>query len=96
MFCLSIYQPLPGSVSPKVGCVVSASGQDVRDIFAERLFILPLGGNFGKDRRFMIDDWKCVGCDDDVTEDQQHVATDCVGYKDIRDKYDLTTDDGLL
>ena len=69
--------------------------QDVRDILAERLSMLPLAANFGKDKRFMKYEWKCIGCVSDVPEDQAHIATSCPGYSDLREKYNLSTD-GLL
>ena len=70
--------------------------QEVRELFAERLYLLPFGGNFSKDKRFLPEDWKCVGCIEEVPEQQDHVATSCPGYSDIREKYDLMTDDGLI
>ena len=32
----------------------------------------------------------------DVPEDQAHIATSCPGYSDLWEKYDLSTEDGLL
>jgi hypothetical protein len=38
----------------------------------------------------------CVGCVEGIPELQSHVDTSCLGYSDIRERCDLTTDDGLL
>ena len=70
--------------------------QDVREIFAARLSLIPLGGNFKHDKRFLVDNWLCVGCVNNVLETQEHVATSCPGYADIRERFDLTSDDGML
>ena len=31
-----------------------------------------------------------------VIEEQEHVASRCPGYSDLRQQYDLQTDDGLI
>ena len=73
---------------------------DVRQMFAIRNFQLPFAGNYKTDRRFQHTDWKCHSCEGEngarVTEDQSHVATVCTGYDDLRNHYDLDTDDGLI
>ena len=78
--------------------------QDVRDIYAERNFQLAFAGNYRHDKRFQRSDWLCHACDGEeggdcekvVIEEQDHVASRCPGYSDLRQQYDLQTDDGLI
>ena len=74
--------------------------KDVRDIFSERLFMLPFAANYKNDRRFARTNGKCPGCagEDGETEidDQEHAASSCAGYEDLRNKFDLDTDLGLV
>ena len=35
---------------------------DVREIYAERLHMFPLGGNYKRDNRFAKYNWECVVC----------------------------------
>ena len=67
----------------------------VRDIFSKRVFMLPFAGNYSKDKRFQRTDWKCVACGGTEKEEQSHI-TDCPGYQDLRDTWDLDTEEGLV
>ena len=74
--------------------------KDVRDIFAERNFMLPFAGNYKGDKRFKSSNWKCLLCrkEDNVArliEDQDHILI-CDGYSDLHHKYDLDSDEGRM
>ena len=67
--------------------------KDVRDIFSERVFLLPFGGNYKHDRKY--GDGCCRACAAGVSETQAHVL-ECEGYSDVRAKVDVDTVDGRL
>ena len=74
--------------------------KDMRDIYAQRLYMLPLGGNYKHDNRFASSNWSCLACGEEggerVSETQEHVATQCPGYYELRQEHDLETDVGLV
>ena len=56
--------------------------------------MLPIAGNFSNDSRFRRINWLCR-CGS--REQQEHIRSHCVLYKDIRQKYeDLDNDDNLV
>ena len=78
--------------------------KDVRDIYAERVNMLPLGGNYKRDPRFAKHNWQCLACGGPANDDgghmtletQEHISIHCEGYRDLREAHDLSSDDGLL
>ena len=78
--------------------------RDVRDKYAERNFQLPFAGNYLHDKRFLNTEWLCLACDGEerdgemrkVIEEQEHIASRCPGYEDLRQHYDIQTDEGLV
>ena len=74
--------------------------KDVRDIFSERLYMLPFAANYSHDKRFAANGGVCPGCDGEedgtVVDDQDHVASSCPGYADLRADHDMDTDQGLV
>ena len=66
----------------------------VRDYFSTRVKMLPLGGNYSRDKRFVRTGWLCL-CGE--REEQEHIVKHCKKYDDIREKYnDLENDDNLV
>ena len=62
-----------------------------------------IGGNYRHDRWFFDNDWKCVGCIRECgdggqaeLETQDHVATNCPAYKDLREQNNVETDRRLI
>ena len=56
--------------------------------------MLPIAGNFSHNQRFRRTNWlcRCVS-----REQEEHIRSNCVIYKEIRDKYmDLDNDDNLV
>jgi len=71
--------------------------RDVRDIFAERVYMLPFGANYKHDRRFAITGGRCLACGGaEESETQDHVSIHCPAYSDLRVQYNLDTDLGLI
>ena len=63
--------------------------------------MLPLGGNYKHDNWILKSNWEYIVCrasDDEegVLETQEHISIYCPGLKDIRTKFDLHTNLGLL
>ena len=66
----------------------------VRDHFSTHVKMLPIAGNFSRDRRFLRTGWLCL-CGE--REEQEHIMRHCKIYDDIRDKYgNMDNDDELV
>ena len=68
--------------------------KEVRDIYAERNFLLPFAGNYSNDKKY--GDGLCRACAEGMTETQEHVRDDCPGYADLRTLHDMETEEGRM
>ena len=67
----------------------------VREVFATRVHMLPIAGNFSHDRRFARTDWQCRCME--AREDEEHLRSSCDLYSDIREQYgDLSSEEELV
>ena len=69
---------------------------EVRAVFATRVSMLPLAGNFSHDRRFASSTgWWCR-CGE-AREEEEHVRDSCPLYEDIREQFsDLSSEENLV
>ena len=68
---------------------------EVRSVFATRVSMLPLAGNFSHDRRFASTGWWCR-CGE-AREEEEHVRDSCPLYDDIREQFDnLSREEELI
>ena len=51
--------------------------------------------NFKSDKKFALQEWKCVGCTDNKSDTQSHIVH-CDGYADIRKGKNLEDDQDLV
>ena len=70
--------------------------KDVRKVFQAKVSMLPLAGNFKKDRRFAKTQWLCR-CLEEKEEERHILGGKCPVYKDLFEKFEnLDNDDNLV
>ena len=76
--------------------VKSGNLYSVRSTWELRAYMLKVAGNYSHHSRYLATDWRCQACQLQVREDQDHLATTCDGYKDLREGKDMDDDKEMV
>ena len=76
--------------------VKSVNLYSVRSTWELRAYMLKVAGNYSHHSRYLATDWRCQACQLQVREDQDHLATTCDGYKDLREGKDMDDDKEMV
>ena len=58
--------------------------------------MLRVAANYSHHSRYLATGWRCQACQLKVREDQDHLATTCDGYKDLREGKDMDDDKEMV
>ena len=67
----------------------------VRKMWEVRSYMLKVAGNYPGHRKYEVTGWQCQACNQEVREDQDHLAH-CTGYSDLLEGKDISNDEDML